>query len=249
MMGIGRGLLTVKAFALCAVVAFGAGASLQAQQAVQPQAGQGTSSVQTLGNVGASGSTPATGSSQVVGQPQAGSQPIDETTLSLDAQAATANKAAKAAGPDTFVYFLRMLLVLALVLGVMYLVFTLMRRLARPRNATDSPIRVLASTSLGTGKAVHLVELGGKAWLLGASEQGLTLITEIDDRELLDGIELEAATRKPAGGDFGGILARLLRGGRPVKIPLAEGDQEAPDGRWIAKRSGRLGKFNEGDRP
>jgi len=217
--------LTVKSFALCAVLAFGAGMSIQAQQPAQPAATSGTANAGALGNA----------------------QAVDETSLSLDAQAPAANQAATAAGPNTFLYFLRMIVVLALVVGAMYLVFMLMRRLARPKEATNAPIRVMASTSLGTGKAVHLIGLGAKAWLVGSSEQGVNLISEIDDRELLDELELEAASHKPvAGRDFAGIITGLLapkrgKGGAPA-------EPRSFDSGYFAKQRDRLDKFKDGHR-
>lgn len=237
--------MKTHALVLCAMLALGAGVSIPAQQAAQPKAAAGAANAQALGNA----------------------QAIDETTLSLDAPAPAANQAtsstgsAQAAGPDTFVYFLRMIFVLALVVGAMYLVFTVMRRLARPKDAGDSPIRVLGSTSLGTGRSVHLLGLGSKAWLVGASEHSVSLIAEVDDKELLDGLELEAATRKPAaGGDFGALLASLLgrgRGGGAQRgratgtsgsAPSADLDRPAGPGDFIARQRGRLERFG-GDEP
>ena len=216
--------MTYQALALCAIMAFGAGASGSAQQAaVKPPPASATSNTQALGNA----------------------QAIDETTLSLDGQAPAENKAAKPAGPNTFMYFLRMIVVLAMVVGAMYLVFMLMRRLARPKEAPNAPIRILASTSLGTGKAVHLVGLGSKAWLLGASEQGVHLIAAVEDRELLDGLELEAASQRPvAGRDFSAILGGLLAP-RRGKVGGNEGSSSFDSG-YFARQRDRLGKFKDG---
>ena len=225
--------MKIYALVLCAILAFGAGESLPAQQVAKPQAATGTANAQALGNA----------------------QTVDETTLSLDAPATATNQAATAAGPNTFVYFLRMILVLALVVGAMYLVFTVMRRLARPKDRGDSPIRVLGSTPLGAGKSVHLLGLGSRAWLVGSSEHSVTLIAEVNDKELLDGLELEAATRKPsASADFAGILSSLLSRGKGGKAGLRSAEPtmrpQPPEGSgdFIARQRGRLDRFNE-DRP
>lgn len=223
--------MKIHALVLCAALAFGAGASIPAQEAARPQGAAGASNAQTLGNV----------------------QAVDETSLSLDTPA-TANPAAQAAGPNTLVYFLRMILVLALVVGAMYLVFTLMRRLAKPKDRGDSPIRVLASTPLGAGKSVHLLGLGSKAWLVGSSEHAVSLIAEVDDKELLDGLELEAATQKPqGGGDFASLLSSLLSRARPLRRDARAGaglTPPAPESSadYIARQRGRLGRYN-GEEP
>jgi flagellar protein FliO/FliZ len=138
-----------------------------------------------------------------------------------------------------------MILVLALVVGAMYLVFMLMRRIARPRQTEDSPIRVMASTSLGAGKSLHLVGLGSKAWLVGSSEQGVNLVAEIDDKELLDGIALDATQSKPsAGGDFGSILTGLLAPKTSRKKSTSTGGRgSAFDVGHLARQRDRLSKF------
>ena len=227
--------MKIYALVLCAMMAFGAGASVSAQQAAKPQATTGTANAQALGNA----------------------QAVDETTLSLDAPAPATNQAAgnsQAAGPNTFAYFLRMILVLALVVGAMYLIFTVMRRLAKPKDSGDSPIRVLGSRALGAGKSVHLLGLGSKAWLVGSSEHSISLIAEIDDKELLDGLELEANTRKPsASTDFAALLSSLLSrkksGPRGSQASAAEGlgkggPKAEGSGAFIARQRGRLDRFN-----
>ncbi|MDA8408929.1 MAG: flagellar biosynthetic protein FliO [Treponema sp.] len=230
--------MKIYALVLCAMMAFGAGASVSAQQAVKPQA-TGTANAQALGNA----------------------QAVDETTLSLDAPAPAANQAAgsaQAAGPNTFAYFLRMIVVLALVVGAMYLVFSVMRRLAKPRDSGDSPIRVLGSRALGAGKSVHLLGLGSKAWLVGSSEHSISLIAEIDDKELLDGLELETTTRAAsASTDFAALLGSLLSrkkgGGRGLHASAVDGPETSAhkaegSGAFIARQRGRLDRFN-GERP
>ena len=224
--------MKIYALVLCAVLAFGAGASLPAQQTATPVPAAGTSNAPALGNA----------------------QAVDETTLSLNTPAPATNQAASAAGPNTFLYFLRMIVVLALVVGAMYAVFTVMRRLARPRDKGDSPIRVLASTPLGAGKSVYLLGLGSKAWLVGSSEHSISLIAEVDDKELIDGLELEAATGKPpASTDFSGLLSSLLNRGGPgasrSRGMAHKGKSDFGDGPegFIARQRGRLDRFN-GDR-
>jgi flagellar protein FliO/FliZ len=188
---------------------------------------------------------------EAVAQPAAGkavgtAAPVDETTLSLGEAAAPARAANTAAGTNTFAYFLRMIFVLALVLGAIYGVYRLLKRLSKPKVADDSTLKILASTSLGPGKALHVIGLGSKAYLIGAADSSISLVAELDDKEFIDALTLEAtlapkASRPGASTDFGELLRGLLghrRGGRKYGLK-----QDRKDGDFLAGQRERLRKF------
>ncbi len=93
-------------------------------------------------------------------------------------------------------YVLRMMLVLGLVIGVIYALYALLKRSARPRAQQDAYLRVLATTTLAPGRQLHVVSLGGSAWLVGSTDSSVGLIERIDDREVVDALELRA-TQSP----------------------------------------------------
>lgn len=172
-------------------------------------------------------------------------QVVDETALAIgDTPADQARPGASASGQNTFVYFLRMILVLALVLVAIWLVFRLLKKAQRPKQGSESLIKVYATSSLGAGKAVHVIGLGEKAWLVGSAENSVSLISAIDDKELLDQLALEEATRPvQSRGDFSAILSSLLGrkgGSRSSAVPggLAE---PGPD--FLARARDRLKKY------
>jgi flagellar protein FliO/FliZ len=201
---------------LCAIAALGVGAVAGAQDR----------SVQGAAAVGAVGTA----------------QTTDETALAIDDATAAAPAAATFAGPNTLGYFLRMVLVLALVLGVVYIAYRLMRRLARPKASDDPAIRILASTSLGPGKAIHVIYIGSKAYLIGATDSTISLLSEIGEKETIDSLVLRAQT-EPAGvrptrvAAFGEMLGSLL--GHRGRTPPARGR----DGDFLARQRERLRKF------
>jgi flagellar protein FliO/FliZ len=168
---------------------------------------------------------------------------VDETTLSLGDATTQAQAAKDAAAPSTLSYFIRMLFVLALVLAAIYCVYRLMRKLARPKESESSAIKLLASTGLGPGKALHVVALGTKAYLVGATDSSVNLVAEIEDKDYLDRLVLEAETKPKATPerDFGQVLYGLLgarRGGRDRKR-----GQQGGAGDFLAGQRDRLRKF------
>jgi len=90
-------------------------------------------------------------------------------------------------------YILRMVLVLALVLGVIYGLYALLKRSSRRAAEEDTYLKVLASTPVSVGRTLHVVSLGTKAWLIAATETSINLIAEVEDRELIDALILRAA--------------------------------------------------------
>ena len=117
--------------------------------------------------------------------------------------------------------FVRMILVLACVIGVIYLLFWLLRRGAGRRVQENDLIKVLGSKGLNGSRSLHLVEVGASIFLVGASDGGVELIAEITDKETLDSVRLKAAEQAPARRTFQQALAEIFR---PATRPFTIGD-------------------------
>ena len=116
----------------------------------------------------------------------------------------------------SFFTILRMVLALALAAAAIYGVVFFLKRISKPPEQKDPYLKVLAGVHLGANRFVHIVAVGSKAWLLGASEGGVSLISEIDDTETIDALLLEASKKSTETGkvhDFASILSRLTGGG------------------------------------
>ena len=87
--------------------------------------------------------------------------------------------------------FLRMILFLGLVIAAIYLFFYFLKRLSGRTAAESGLIRLLGSRSLKGEASVHLVEIGNQTFLVGSGSANL--ISEITDKETLDGPKLELA--------------------------------------------------------
>lgn len=138
-----------------------------------------------------------------------------------DATAPAAAPAVTAPGVDTW-DFVRMILVLALVVGLIYGVFWLLRRGARLKAPENEMIRVLGSRGLAGNRALHLVEVGRSIYLVGSAENGVNLVAEVKDQETIDAIRVQAAEEggKPRRG-FAATLARMLAPAEAPKSPAS----------------------------
>ncbi|MDR0567651.1 MAG: flagellar biosynthetic protein FliO [Spirochaetaceae bacterium] len=112
----------------------------------------------------------------------------------------------------SFKVIIQMIAVLGLCAGAIYGAVFFLKRIARPPETQDPYLKVLAAAHLGSNRFVHVVSVGSQAWLVGASEGGVSLIAEIADPETVDAMLL-ASSRKTAvsakSPDFSRLLSRF----------------------------------------
>jgi flagellar protein FliO/FliZ len=139
--------------------------------------------------------------------------PAAEESLPI-AEEAEAPASPQPSGPLVSTWdFVRMLLILAAVVGVIYLLFYLLKRGFRRQLPQNDLIRVLGSRSLAGNRALHLVAMGRSVYLVGAAESGISLIAEIKDQETLDQIRLDTSQVLPPQG-FAQFFQTLWKGGK-----------------------------------
>jgi len=110
-----------------------------------------------------------------------------------------------------------MVLVLALAALAVYGVVFLIKRAGRTPDYRDPHLHVLARAPLGPNAYAAVLSLGGKAWLVGASDGGVSLIAEVEDQETLAAMLSDDAHRaQETGAARPGSFLSLFRrfGGR-----------------------------------
>jgi flagellar protein FliO/FliZ len=157
-----------------------------------------------------------------------------EQTLQFgDAGAATT----PAASATSVWGILRVILTLVLAAVAIYGLVYLIKRVSRGGKTQDPFLKLLASTPIGTNRSVHIIAAGSRAWLVGSAENGVNLISEIEDKDLLNTMLLEdsrkSATASMDAGLFPDFRALLLKLGMKVGA-------KAPGTEDIRKRSEKL---------
>ena len=115
--------------------------------------------------------------------------------------------------PNTFLMFLRMVLVLAIVVACIYFVMNFMKKSVTGDSDTDDVyLRKVAQLTLSPGKTVQVVTLLDKGYMLGVSDSSVNLITEITDKELVDAMNLSAdkAEKSRKARNFGEVLEMFM---------------------------------------
>jgi flagellar protein FliO/FliZ len=119
--------------------------------------------------------------------------------------------------------FVRMLAILAVVVGVIYLIFFLLKKGMHRRLPENETIRVVGSRTLAGNRGLHLVEVGRSLFLIGVAEGAVSLISEIQDQESIDRVRLESSQAGRSGKvSFSGLLAGLIRPGKKKDLDLGE---------------------------
>ena len=134
-----------------------------------------------------------------------------------------------------------MILTLALVIALIWVTFRVIKRASKPKPSESSFVRVLSSAPLGTGKWLYVVSLGDKAYLVGATDSSINLISEVTDTELVDEMKLRASTApQTENRDFGTLLAGLLK---PASKHRATSSKGLPGSDFLSRQRDRLKKF------
>lgn len=99
--------------------------------------------------------------------------------------------------PSLFAAGLRMFWGLLVVLGILLVIYALMRkRLSFIKNNDNSRIKIIEIRHLMPKKSLGLVEVGDQEFLLGLGNDTITLIAEISDRKKEHFPETLAAAEK-----------------------------------------------------
>ncbi len=136
----------------------------------------------------------------------------ESIVFSDDASGDTSTSAQGYKGPSTVGMFVRMIVVLIIVVGLIYGVLWFIKKKTNVVKTDDEYLRRAAYINIAPGKSVEVITLIDKAYLIGVTEDNITLLGEIHDDELIKAMNLSADkknnTKKPA--TFSDVLDMFL---------------------------------------
>jgi flagellar protein FliO/FliZ len=92
---------------------------------------------------------------------------------------------------------IKTIIVLGALIGGFYYFFRFVTRKAGIQILGRDVVQVLSIVPLGQNKFLQVVELAGRVLVLGVSENSITLITEVKDRDEIDRIRLQSSKSTP----------------------------------------------------
>ncbi len=150
---------------------------------------------------------------------------------------------------------LKTLLVLGLLAVGFYMFFRFIQQKSGIQLSGQNVVQVLSVVPLGPGKTLHVVDMAGKVFLLGASENNISLLTEIKDKDEIDRIRLLSSRTAPvAGKGFQEFLTEQVgkavsfinqkREGKGRVYKMEEVSGEDLDVSYLNSQKNRLKKMN-----
>lgn len=137
---------------------------------------------------------------------------ISEDSIVLTDTAEISQNTTEYKGSSTLGTFIRMIIVLIIVIGLIYGVLWFIKKKTNVVKTDDDYLRRAAYINIAPGKSVEVITLIDKAYLIGVTEDNITLLGEIQDKELIEAMNLnadkKANTKKPA--NFSEVLDMFL---------------------------------------
>jgi flagellar protein FliO/FliZ len=164
--------------------------------------------------------------------------------------AASAVEETAPAQTSTAWLFVRMILVLALVIGCIYAVVFFLKRGQRRQMDDDPFLRRTASLTLSPGKSVQVITLGEEAYLIGVTDNAVSLLGKIGDRELVNAMNLHAEENPGAGTprDFASLLS-IFTGQKGRKTRRSVPDSVQNTVSFLQSQRGRIRRVENPEFP
>ena len=138
--------------------------------------------------------------------------------------------------------YIRIIVVLALMIGVIYAIFLVMKKFLKVKEDTGDGVQLLTSRTLGPGKQVQVVFVHGRYLILGVTNDNINLLGEITDPKEIEHIELYANEQAAQSGQtFGEIITNMYK--RLFGKKIAEDksfDYETDEGDFLREQQEKL---------
>ncbi len=145
---------------------------------------------------------------------------------------------------DYFAY-LKIIIVLALVIGVIYFISMLMKRALKLKNKPGEGATIVLSQALGPNKYIQVVAIAGKYLILGVTNDSINLIAEVTDPKEIEKFEIiqnEKMTKD--GHDFIDVVSNFVKNTVGGKNKKNKFDYEVDSLDFLNKQKNRINGIN-----
>lgn len=153
---------------------------------------------------------------------------LSEDSIILDDPVNTSEDSNKYKGISTIGVFVRMIVVLVIVVVLIYGVLWFIKKKSNVVKTDDDYLRRAAYINIAPGKTIEVITLIDKAYLIGVTEDNITMLGEIEDKELIQAMNLnsdkKANIKKPV--NFSQVLDMFLVKGNKQKSVFSEEEEK-----------------------
>lgn len=118
----------------------------------------------------------------------------------------------------------KIILVLILIISAIYGVMFFFKKKSNAYKTSDDFLRRVSSLNFAPGKSIEIITLLEKGYMLGVTDSNINLIAEIDDKELIQALNLnfdkKYSTKKPSS--FADVLDIFMPNGPREKKSIYE---------------------------
>ena len=133
--------------------------------------------------------------------------------------------------PSTVLTFVRMIVALIIVVALIYGVLWFVKKKTNAVKTDDEYLRRAAYINIAPGKTIEVITLIDKAYLIGVTEDSITMLGEIDDDELIKAMNLTAdkKTNIKKATSFSEVLDMFLIKGNKQKNIFSDSEKKVED--------------------
>ena len=133
--------------------------------------------------------------------------------------------------PSTVLTFVRMIVALIIVVTLIYGVLWFVKKKTNVVKTDDEYLRRAAYINIAPGKTIEVITLIDKAYLIGVTEDSITMLGEIDDDELIKAMNLTAdkKTNIKKATSFSEVLDMFLIKGNKQKNIFSDSEKKVED--------------------
>lgn len=164
-----------------------------------------------------------------------GNQSVTESQISLNFDDAAGtdsnNLTTQNKRPSTVLTFVRMIVALITVIALIYGVLWFVKKKTNVVKTDDEYLRRAAYINIAPGKTIEVITLIDKAYLIGVTEDSITMLGEIDDDELIKAMNLTAdkKTNIKKATSFSEVLDMFLIKGNKQKNIFSDSEKKVED--------------------
>ena len=126
--------------------------------------------------------------------------------------------------PSTTGFIVKTIVVLILVVGAIYGIMFFFKKKNNTAKSDDDFLRRVSSLQLSPGRSIEIVSLIDKAYILGVTDSNINLISEVEDKELIEAMNLnfdkKQNVKKPM--NFSDVLDIFMPHGPRSKVNIYE---------------------------
>lgn len=143
---------------------------------------------------------------------------------------------------SSFFALLRVVLVLALLCAGVWGIMVFLRKSTLSNVADDPYLKSVANLSLGTNRSAQVLTVGNRAFLVGVTDRSISLISELNDQELIDAMNLAADKNSSVSvAGFSAVIASFIPGmKKPRSAPADTAEGPAFGAELIRRQRERL---------